>query len=71
VYGGSLADHYGEHKTLIILREHYYWPDMSEDAQDVLGRCASYQVAKSHLLFQGLYTPLPVPTGPLSVPTLP
>jgi len=32
--------------------------------QDVLRRCATCQMAKSHLLPQGLYTPLPVPTQP-------
>jgi len=32
---------------------------MSKGIQDVLRRCAACQVAKSHLLPQGLYTPLP------------
>ena len=36
---------------------------MSEDIQDVLRRCATFQVAKSHLLPQGLYT-LPNSTLP-------
>ena len=43
---GSLAGHYGENKTLIMLREHYYWPGMSKDIEDVLKRCATCQVAK-------------------------
>jgi len=47
-----------------MLQEHYYWPGMSKDVQDILKRCATCQVAKSHLLPQGLYTPLPVPTAP-------
>ena len=64
VYGGSLAGHYGQIKTLIMLMEHYYWPCMSEDVQDVLRKCATYQVAKSHLLLQGLYSSLLVPTLP-------
>jgi len=25
VRGGSLASHYGENKTLLVLKEHYYW----------------------------------------------
>ena len=64
VYSGSLAGHYGENKTLLMLQEHYYWPGMSKDVQDILKRCATSQVAKSHLLPQGLYTLLPVPTKP-------
>jgi len=64
VQGGSLAGHFGKSKTLTMLREHYYWPDVEKDVQDVLRRCATCQMAKSHLLPQGLYTPLPVPTQP-------
>jgi len=64
VHGGSLAGHFGESKTLIMLREHYYCPGMEKDVQDVLRRCSTCQMAKSHLLPQGLYTPLPIPTQP-------
>ena len=42
----------------------YYWPRMSKDVQDILRRCATCQVPKSHLLLQGLYTPILVPTAP-------
>jgi len=64
VNSGSLAGHYGENKKLAVLQEHYYWSGTSKDVQDILQRCATCQVAKSHLLPQGLYTPLPVPTAP-------
>jgi len=64
VHGGSLAGHYGENKTLIMLREHYYWLGMEKDVQDILKRCGTYQVAKSHSLHHGLYTSLPIPTTP-------
>ena len=37
---------------------------MHKDAQDLLKRCATCQVAKSHLLPQGLSTPLPILTQP-------
>ena len=37
---------------------------MSKDMQDILRRCATCQVAKSHLLPQGLYTMLLVLTAP-------
>ena len=37
---------------------------MSNDAQDLLRRCATFQLAKSHSLPQGLYTPLLVPSLP-------
>jgi len=64
VHRGSLAGHYGENKTVTMLREHYFWPTMERDVQDILKRCGTYQVAKSHSLPHGLYTPLPIPTSP-------
>jgi len=39
VHGGSLAGHYGENKALTMLKEHYYWPGMEKDVQDILKRC--------------------------------
>ena len=36
VHGGSLAGHFGESKTLTILKEHYYWLGMEKDVQDIL-----------------------------------
>ena len=64
VHGGSLAGHFGEDKTLTMLREHYYWPGMDKDVQDIIKRCGTCQIAKSHLLPQGLYMPPPIPTQP-------
>ena len=64
VHGGSLAGRYGENKTSLMLKEHYFWPRMDKDVQDIIRRCATCQVAKSHSLPQGLYTPLPIPTSP-------
>ena len=64
VHAGSLAGHFGEDKTLIMLREHYYWPGMEKNVQDIIKRCSTCQIAKSHSLPQGLYTPLPIPTMP-------
>jgi len=42
VHGGSLASHFRESKTFIMLREHYYWPRMEKDVQDVLGKCGTH-----------------------------
>jgi len=64
VHGGSLAGDYGESKTSMVLKVHYFWPGMDKDVQDLLRRCATCQIAKSHSLPQGLYTSLPVPTLP-------
>jgi len=45
-----------------MLRGHYVRPSMRKDVQDILKRCATCEVAKSHSLPHGLYTPLSVPT---------
>jgi len=37
---------------------------MLKDVQDLIKICATYQMAKSYALPQGLYTPLPTPQGP-------
>ena len=64
VHGGSLADHYGKSKTLIMLREHYYWLGMEKVVQDILRRYNTCQVPNSHSLPLSLYTPLLVLTFP-------
>ena len=70
VHNGSLACHYGENRTPTVLREHYYWLGLSKDVQDILKRCATWQVAKSHSLLQGLYTPLPIDTNKTPLKTI-
>jgi len=62
VHNGSLAIR--SKQDAINVTKHYYWPGMSKDVQDILRRCVTCQLAKSHLLPQGLYTSLPVSTAP-------
>ncbi|XP_074283212.1 uncharacterized protein LOC141607761 [Silene latifolia] len=62
-HGGALARHFGVNKTYDILGEHFYWPKMLKDVQDVIARCATCQMSKSSFT-KWLYTPLPVPTQP-------
>ena len=50
VYGGSLPSNFSERKTLIMLKEHYFWLCMKKDAQDMIKRCAICQMARSHIL---------------------
>ena len=64
VHGGSLASHFGERKSLMMLKEHYFWPCMQKDVHEVIKRCAICHMAKSHTLPQCLYTPLSVANHP-------
>jgi len=61
IHGGSLAGHLREDKTFLMAKEHYYWPRTLKDIKDILKRYSVCQMAKSHSLAQGLYTPLPTP----------
>lgn len=62
-HGGGLAGHFGVHKTLEILQEHFFWPRMLAIVTHVLRQCATCRQAKSTFK-HSLYTPQPVPLLP-------
>jgi len=64
LHRGALAGHFGVEKTCATLKEHYCWPHMSKDVEHFVKTCSVCQMAKSHVLPQGLYSPLPVPQPP-------
>ena len=57
-YGGGLMGHFGVRKTLDVLHEHFFWPEMKHDVERVCARCVTYRQAKSRVLPYGLYTHL-------------
>ena len=63
-HGGGLMGHFGATKTLDVLANHFFWPQMMRDVQRFVSRCTTCQKAKSHLNPHGLYMPLPVPSIP-------
>uniref|UniRef100_A0A2N9J1K8 Reverse transcriptase domain-containing protein n=1 Tax=Fagus sylvatica TaxID=28930 RepID=A0A2N9J1K8_FAGSY len=63
-HGGGLMGHFGVKKTLDMLHEHFFWPKMKKDVNRICGRCITCRKAKSKVLPNGLYTPLPVPNEP-------
>ncbi|KAI3515986.1 hypothetical protein L1887_14893 [Cichorium endivia] len=62
-HGGGLAGHFGVTKTLEVLKEHFFWPKMLGDVNNIVGKCVICHMAKSTFK-PGLYTPLPVPIRP-------
>ena len=64
VHGGALAGHFGIEKTSLMWKEHYYWPKMVKDVEQYVKRCSTCQLAKGHVLPQGLYSPFPVAEAP-------
>lgn len=63
-HSGGLMGHFRVKKTLDMLGEHFYWPRMKGDVERVCSRCITCKQAKSKVLPQGLYTPLPTPSAP-------
>nr|GEX81760.1 hypothetical protein [Tanacetum cinerariifolium] len=61
-YGGGLAGHSGNTKTLEIMNEHFYWPCMIKDVQALITRCSTYHQAKSTFHKVILNGDSPVPT---------
>ena len=56
--------HFGIAKTLSILQEHLYWPNMKKDVEREVARCIQCLRAKSKVNPHGLYMPLPIPSEP-------
>ncbi|TKC11713.1 hypothetical protein FA727_23770 [Robertmurraya kyonggiensis] len=63
-HGGGLMGHFGVFKTLSLLQEHFYWPNMRRDVEKICERCLKCRKTKSTLKPHGLYMPLPIPTYP-------
>ena len=38
-HSGGMAGHFGRDKTISILREHYFWPQMSQDVKKFVQSC--------------------------------
>ena len=60
----GMVRHFGQDKTIAILREHYFWPRMSQDVKKFVQSCQVCQVAKGSNHNTGLYQPLPIPSKP-------
>ncbi|RDY13219.1 Retrovirus-related Pol polyprotein from transposon 17.6, partial [Mucuna pruriens] len=55
VHEGGLMGHFGEHKTLEILNEHFYWSQMRGDVHKICERRLTCKVAKSRVSPHDLY----------------
>lgn len=56
---------FGIAKTYSTLKEHFYWLSMKKEMEKICRRCVVCVQAKAKARPQGLYTPLPIPIGPL------
>jgi len=58
---GGLMGLFGIAKTLEVLHEYFYWPNMKRDVQGICDKCITCRHAKSRVKAHGLYIPLPIP----------
>jgi hypothetical protein len=63
--------HPGYHKTIVVVKSQYYWPDMKKEVVDFIARCLECQKVKAeHRHPAGLLQPLPIPEWKWEVVTM-
>ena len=38
-HSGGMVGHFGQDKTISIIREHYFWPKLSQDVKKLMQSC--------------------------------
>nr|GEZ27925.1 RNA-directed DNA polymerase [Tanacetum cinerariifolium] len=61
---GGQGGHFGRGKTVGLIRDRFYWPNVVKDVLRIVECCWVCHLAKSHHTNASLYTPLSVPNGP-------
>ena len=64
LHGGTLGGHFGEAKTLALVKANFFWPKLEKDIARFVKKCVVCMMAKTHGNNGGLYTPLPIPNMP-------
>ena len=63
-HSSLIAGHFGVSKTLSVLQNHCYWPQMQETVAKYIRGCVMCAMSKPSNRKLGLYTPLPVSSRP-------
>lgn len=62
--GGGLSEHFGRDINVALVKDKFYWPQLTKEVEKYVQRCRVCHVAKGHHQNTGLYTPLHVPQLP-------
>ena len=54
-HSGGMARNFGRDKTISIIREHYFWPQLSRDVKKFVQSCQVFEVAKGFIHNTRLY----------------
>ena len=63
-HAGALGGHFGEAKTLALVKASFFWHKLERDIARFVKKCVVCLMAKTHGNNAGLYTPLPIPNMP-------
>ncbi|XP_038695889.1 uncharacterized protein LOC119993050 [Tripterygium wilfordii] len=64
LHAGGLAGHLGRDKTIALVVDRFFWPQLRRDVTRLIQRCRVCQLQKGTRTNSGLYTPLPIPQRP-------
>ena len=59
-----VAGHFVVKKTVAVLQNYFYWPNLQQDVRKYIRSCTACAIAKPSIKNQGLYTSLPTPSRP-------
>lgn len=64
LHGGGQSGHFKRGKTITLVEERNYWPQLKKDVGNLVCRCPICQTTKGHTKNIGLYLSLPIPMAP-------